>query len=91
MQHDKNKLAISAAKLYYQSGFSQAEIEARFGLTVAIAADETLQGAHLAIDRGERVAFVGESGGGKTTLVNLIMKLYPVTAGVVHIMNPPMG
>ena len=26
MQHDKNKLAISAAKLYYQSGFSQAEI-----------------------------------------------------------------
>lgn len=26
MQHDKNKLAISAAKLYYQSNFSQAEI-----------------------------------------------------------------
>ena len=26
MQHDKNKLAISAAKLYYQSGFSQADI-----------------------------------------------------------------
>lgn len=26
MQHDKNKLAISAAKLYYQSNFSQADI-----------------------------------------------------------------
>lgn len=26
MQHNKNKLAISAAKLYYQSGFSQADI-----------------------------------------------------------------
>ncbi len=32
-----------------------AEIEARFGLTVAVSADETLQGAHLAIDRGEPV------------------------------------
>ena len=32
-----------------------AEIEARFGLTVAISADETLQGTHLAIDRGEPV------------------------------------
>lgn len=26
MQHDKNKLAISAAKLYYQSNFSQVDI-----------------------------------------------------------------
>lgn len=38
---------------------------------------------NLAINRGERVALVGESGGGKTTLVNLLMKLYSPTNGRV--------
>lgn len=44
-----------------------------------------LEGIDLAINRGEKVAFVGESGGGKTTLVNLIMRLYPVTAGALEV------
>ncbi|WP_180349056.1 ABC transporter ATP-binding protein [Tessaracoccus massiliensis] len=44
-----------------------------------------LKDIDLKINRGERVAFVGESGGGKTTLVNLIMKLYPATSGEVRV------
>ena len=44
-----------------------------------------LKDINLAINRGERVAFVGESGGGKTTLVNLIMKLYPATEGEIRV------
>ncbi|MHA7861886.1 ABC transporter ATP-binding protein [Tessaracoccus sp. Y36] len=44
-----------------------------------------LRGIDLAVNRGERVAFVGESGGGKTTLVNLIMKLYPATRGEIRV------
>ena len=44
-----------------------------------------LKNINLAINRGERVAFVGESGGGKTTLVNLIMKLYPATEGEIRV------
>ena len=45
----------------------------------------------LAIGRGERIAFVGESGGGKTTLVNLILKLYPATSGQVRVHGQPVN
>lgn len=48
-------------------------------------ATPVLRGIDLSIERGERIAFVGESGGGKTTLVNLIMKLYPVGSGEVRV------
>lgn len=34
---------------------------------------------------GERVAFVGESGGGKTTLTNLLMGLYGVRSGSISV------
>ncbi|HSO70227.1 MAG TPA: ABC transporter ATP-binding protein, partial [Arachnia sp.] len=44
-----------------------------------------LKDIDLTVNRGERIAFVGESGGGKTTLVNLIMKLYPVTSGALRV------
>lgn len=37
----------------------------------------------LTIERGERVAIVGESGAGKTTLLYLLMKLFPPDAGTV--------
>ncbi|MFD5600043.1 ABC transporter ATP-binding protein [Leucobacter sp. NPDC058333] len=36
---------------------------------------------------GERVAFVGESGGGKTTLTNLLMGLYGVREGSISVSN----
>ncbi len=44
-----------------------------------------LKDIDLSIHRGERVAFVGESGGGKTTLVNLLMKLYAPTCGTIDV------
>ncbi|MDO5094812.1 MAG: ABC transporter ATP-binding protein [Propionibacteriaceae bacterium] len=50
-----------------------------------------LSDINLTIARGERIAFVGESGGGKTTLVNLIMKLYPVTTGQIRIYGEPIN
>lgn len=44
-----------------------------------------LEGADLTIRRGEMVAIVGPSGAGKTTLVNLLPRLYDPTEGHVRI------
>jgi ATP-binding cassette subfamily C protein len=44
---------------------------------------KVLDGVDLEIQAGEKVAFVGASGGGKTTLVQIILGLYPVHSGRV--------
>ena len=44
-----------------------------------------LEHCTLHISHGERVAFVGESGAGKTTLVQLISRFYDVTGGSISI------
>ena len=43
-----------------------------------------LDGVSLRIDAGERIAFVGESGAGKSTTAALIQRLYLPTAGVIR-------
>ena len=44
-----------------------------------------LEGINLEIKQGEMVGIVGHSGCGKTTLINLIMRLYDVTEGEILI------
>lgn len=44
-----------------------------------------LHGIDLSIRRGEKIAFVGESGGGKSTLMSLLQGLYMPTSGSVRV------
>ncbi|WP_241562047.1 ABC transporter ATP-binding protein [Streptomyces hoynatensis] len=44
-----------------------------------------LDGVDLSIPAGQRVAFVGETGAGKTTLVKLVARFYDPTSGAVRV------
>ena len=46
---------------------------------------DVLREVSFSIRQGEHVAFVGESGGGKTTLVSLLLRLYTPTVGAIRI------
>jgi len=48
-------------------------------------AKPALRGVTLTIPRGETLAIVGPSGGGKTTLVNLLLRFFDPSAGRVRI------
>nr|WP_194309145.1 ABC transporter ATP-binding protein [Flaviflexus huanghaiensis] len=47
--------------------------------------EAVLDGVSFTVARGERVALVGESGGGKTTLINLLLGLYPLRKGRIAV------
>ncbi len=47
--------------------------------------DLVLQGINIEAERGETVAIIGATGSGKTTLVQLIPRLYDVTSGSIQL------
>lgn len=46
-----------------------------------------LKGCSFSVKKGENVAFIGKSGGGKSTLFKLLCGLYEPSAGSIHIMG----
>jgi ATP-binding cassette subfamily B protein len=45
--------------------------------------NDILSGFNLSVRRGERIAIVGESGGGKTTITRLLTRLYEIERGTI--------
>jgi len=67
-------------------GRAHGEIEfAGVGLRYAGAERDALSGIDLAIRPGETIALVGPSGGGKTSLVNLVPRFYHAGSGQIRI------
>ena len=52
---------------------------------------EVLDDVNLTIPDGKMYAFVGASGGGKTTLCHLIPKFYPLEEGMIYIGGEPIS
>jgi len=44
-----------------------------------------IEGFSLSVTPGQRVAIVGPTGCGKTTMINLLMRFYDVDAGTIHV------
>ena len=56
----------------------------------AYAQDEVIKGLSFTIKKGQTVAVVGPSGGGKSTLANLLARFYDVTGGEILIDGKPL-
>lgn len=52
--------------------------------------DKILNGVNLDIQAGEKIALVGASGAGKTTLIQVILGLYPVQEGMLYFDHIPI-
>ena len=71
--------------------FSEAIELRNIAFSYAGAERPTLQGISLRIERGQSIGFVGQTGSGKSTLINLLLGLYEPTGGEILTDGKPLG
>ena len=49
-----------------------------------------IENLNLAVKKGQRIAIVGPTGCGKTTLINLLMRFYDVNEGEIRVSGTPI-
>ena len=53
--------------------------------------EKVLNGVDITVDRGKTAALVGESGGGKSTIVRLLLGFYKLNGGTISVLGKPMS
>ena len=79
-------LTLSSERADFSGGLETRGVRFRYGAGEV----EVLKGVDLKIEPGEMVALVGPSGGGKTTLLKIMMGLFEPTAGQVMLSGRPL-
>lgn len=85
LEKDGGREAFSSAK---DGGIVISGAEFSYG-GPADGAQKTLGGVSLTVERGKTAALVGESGGGKSTIVKLILGFYELDRGVIGVLGKP--
>jgi ABC-type bacteriocin/lantibiotic exporter with double-glycine peptidase domain len=60
-------------------------------VSVSFDGREIIKDLNFKINRGEKVAIAGDNGSGKTTIVNLLLRLYEPTKGEILVDGTPIG
>lgn len=85
-QEDENSEPIPSVKLKGGISFSHVNFSypSRVDYTV-------LKDLNFTISPGEKVALVGQSGSGKSTIINLLMRFYPLNHGAIEVDGKNIG
>ena len=75
-EHENKKIAPSK----YEGNIELKNVDFRYGTRQLV-----LKNINMSIQKGQRIALVGESGCGKTTLVKLLLNFYPLEKGEILI------